>query len=93
MAVRSGAIVLGAGGTLEATLDVALVDYTGGLAWPARARRQSGADDDGAVLEVLGRAQTYPPLEGEGRRDPATRSVVRLSAGWGDGLSLERCPS
>jgi len=32
MAVRSGAIALGAGGTLEATLDVALVDYTGGLA-------------------------------------------------------------
>jgi predicted DNA-binding protein with PD1-like motif len=31
MAVRSGAIALGAGGTLEATLDVALVDYTGGL--------------------------------------------------------------
>jgi predicted DNA-binding protein with PD1-like motif len=32
MAVRSGAIALGAGGTPEATLDVALVDYTGGLA-------------------------------------------------------------
>jgi predicted DNA-binding protein with PD1-like motif len=31
MAVRSGAIVLGADGTPEATLDVALVDYTGGL--------------------------------------------------------------
>jgi predicted DNA-binding protein with PD1-like motif len=32
MAVRSGAIVSGAGGALEAELDVALVDYTGGLA-------------------------------------------------------------
>jgi predicted DNA-binding protein with PD1-like motif len=32
MAVRSGAIALGADGTPEATLDVALVDYTGGLA-------------------------------------------------------------
>ena len=32
MAVRSGAIALGAEGTLEVTLDVALVDYTGGLA-------------------------------------------------------------
>jgi predicted DNA-binding protein with PD1-like motif len=32
MAVRSGVIVSGAGGTAETTLDVALVDYTGGLA-------------------------------------------------------------
>jgi hypothetical protein len=32
MAVRSGVIVSGAGGTLEATLDIALVDYLGGLA-------------------------------------------------------------
>jgi predicted DNA-binding protein with PD1-like motif len=32
MAVRSGAIAGGADGTPEATLDVALVDYTGGLA-------------------------------------------------------------
>jgi predicted DNA-binding protein with PD1-like motif len=32
MAVRSGAVALGADGTPEATLDVALVDYTGGLA-------------------------------------------------------------
>ena len=32
MAVRSGAIVLRAGGGLEAELDVALVDYMGGLA-------------------------------------------------------------
>jgi predicted DNA-binding protein with PD1-like motif len=31
LAVRSGAIVSDAGGTLEATLDIALVDYTGGL--------------------------------------------------------------
>ena len=29
---RSGAIAPGAGGALEAALDVALVDYTGGLA-------------------------------------------------------------
>jgi predicted DNA-binding protein with PD1-like motif len=32
MAVRSGAIVSGAGGALKAELDVALIDYTGGLA-------------------------------------------------------------
>jgi predicted DNA-binding protein with PD1-like motif len=32
MAVRSGVIALGGGGMPEATLDVALVDYTGGLA-------------------------------------------------------------
>src|SRR5450759_1644699 len=32
MAVRAGVIVSGAGGTLEAELDVALVDYLGGLA-------------------------------------------------------------
>jgi predicted DNA-binding protein with PD1-like motif len=32
MAVRSGAIVLGEDGALQATLDVALVDYTGGIA-------------------------------------------------------------
>ena len=32
LAVRSGVIAPGAGGALEAKLDVALVDYTGGLA-------------------------------------------------------------
>ena len=32
MAVRSGAIVLGSAGRPEAALEVALVDYTGGLA-------------------------------------------------------------
>jgi predicted DNA-binding protein with PD1-like motif len=32
MAVKSGTIALGASGTLEAELEVALVDYTGGLA-------------------------------------------------------------
>jgi predicted DNA-binding protein with PD1-like motif len=32
LAVRSGAITPGAGGALEAELDIALVDYTGGLA-------------------------------------------------------------
>src|SRR5258708_13817780 len=32
MAVRSGVIASGAGGALDAELDVALVDYTGGLA-------------------------------------------------------------
>jgi predicted DNA-binding protein with PD1-like motif len=32
LAIRSGAIAPGAGGASEATLDVALVDYTGGLA-------------------------------------------------------------
>jgi predicted DNA-binding protein with PD1-like motif len=38
MAVRAGAIALGAEGRLEATLDVALVDYTGGLAMGRLAR-------------------------------------------------------
>ncbi len=32
MAVRSGVIASGAGGALDTELDVALVDYTGGLA-------------------------------------------------------------
>jgi predicted DNA-binding protein with PD1-like motif len=32
LAIRSGLIAAGAGGTLDAVLDVALVDYTGGLA-------------------------------------------------------------
>ena len=32
LAVRSGVIAPGAGGALEAELDIALVDYTGGLA-------------------------------------------------------------
>jgi predicted DNA-binding protein with PD1-like motif len=32
LAIRSGSVAPGAGGTLEATLDVALVDYLGGLA-------------------------------------------------------------
>jgi predicted DNA-binding protein with PD1-like motif len=32
LAIRSGAIAFGAGGALEATLNIALVDYTGGLA-------------------------------------------------------------
>ena len=32
LAVSSGSIASGAGGTLEAELDVALVDYLGGLA-------------------------------------------------------------
>ena len=45
----AGVIAPGASGALEADLDVALVDYTGGhRRGPADARRQSGADDDGA---------------------------------------------
>ncbi len=32
LAIRSGTIAAGAGGALQAELDVALVDYTGGLA-------------------------------------------------------------
>ena len=32
LAIRSGVIAAGAGGTLEAELDIAVVDYTGGLA-------------------------------------------------------------
>ncbi len=32
LTVKSGMIALGASGTLEAELEVALVDYTGGLA-------------------------------------------------------------
>ena len=49
LAVSAGVIAPGASGALEAELDVALVDYTGGLAeGRLHARRQSGADDDGA---------------------------------------------
>ena len=55
MAVRSGAIVSGAGGTLAAQLDVALVDYTGGL---AEGRLKRGDNPVlmtmELVLEVLG---------------------------------------
>ena len=32
LAIRSGSVAMGAGGTLEAELDIALVDYLGGLA-------------------------------------------------------------
>jgi hypothetical protein len=55
MAVRAGAIVSGAGGTLAAQLDVALVDYTGGL---AEGRLKRGDNPVlmtvELVLEVLG---------------------------------------
>ena len=55
MAVRSGAIVSGARGTLAAQLDVALVDYTGGL---AEGRLKRGDNPVlmtmELVLEVLG---------------------------------------
>jgi predicted DNA-binding protein with PD1-like motif len=57
MAVRSGAIVSGAGGTLAAQLDVALVDYTGGL---AEGRLKRGDNPVlmtmELVLEVIGEA-------------------------------------
>jgi predicted DNA-binding protein with PD1-like motif len=55
LAIRSGVIAAGAGGTLEAELDIAVVDYTGGLA-EGRLKR----DDNPVlmtmelVLEVLG---------------------------------------
>jgi predicted DNA-binding protein with PD1-like motif len=55
MAVRSGAIVSGAGGALEAELDVALVDYLGGI---AEGRLKRGDNPVlmtmELVLEVLG---------------------------------------
>lgn len=55
MAVRSGTVAPGAGGGLEATLDVALVDYTGGL---AEGRLQRGDNPVlmtvELVLEALG---------------------------------------
>ena len=55
MAICSGAIVSGAGGTLAAQLDVALVDYTGGL---AEGRLKRGDNPVlmtmELVLEVLG---------------------------------------
>jgi predicted DNA-binding protein with PD1-like motif len=55
MAVRSGAIVLGAEGRLEATLDVALVDYTGGLAMGRLVRGDNPVlMTMELVLEVLG---------------------------------------
>jgi predicted DNA-binding protein with PD1-like motif len=55
MAVRSGAIALGAEGTPEATLDVALVDYTGGLAMGRLTRGDNPVlMTMELVLEVLG---------------------------------------
>ena len=55
MAVRSGTITLSAGGTLEATLDVALVDYTGGLAMGRLVRGDNPVlMTMELVLEVLG---------------------------------------
>lgn len=55
MAVRAGAIVLGAEGRLEATLDVALVDYTGGLAMGRLLRGDNPVlMTMELVLEVLG---------------------------------------
>jgi predicted DNA-binding protein with PD1-like motif len=55
MTVRSGAIVLGAEGRPEATLDVALVDYTGGLAMGRLTRGDNPVlMTMELVLEVLG---------------------------------------
>jgi predicted DNA-binding protein with PD1-like motif len=55
MAVRSGAIVSDADGTLQATLDVALVDYTGGLAMGRLVRGDNPVlMTMELVLEVLG---------------------------------------
>jgi predicted DNA-binding protein with PD1-like motif len=55
MAVRAGAIVLGAEGAPEATLDVALVDYTGGLAMGRLVRGDNPVlMTMELVLEVLG---------------------------------------
>jgi predicted DNA-binding protein with PD1-like motif len=55
MAVRSGAISLGAEGALEATLDVALVDHTGGLAMGRLTRGDNPVlMTMELVLEVLG---------------------------------------
>jgi predicted DNA-binding protein with PD1-like motif len=55
MAVRAGAIALGAEGRLEATLDVALVDYTGGLAMGRLTRGDNPVlMTMELVLEVLG---------------------------------------
>ena len=55
MAVRAGAIVLGAEGQPEATLDVALVDYTGGLAMGRLTRGDNPVlMTMELVLEVLG---------------------------------------
>jgi predicted DNA-binding protein with PD1-like motif len=55
MAVRAGVIVLGAEGRLEATLDIALVDYTGGLAMGRLTRGDNPVlMTMELVLEVLG---------------------------------------
>jgi predicted DNA-binding protein with PD1-like motif len=55
MAVRAGAVALSAEGRLEATLDVALVDYTGGLAMGRLTRGDNPVlMTMELVLEVLG---------------------------------------
>jgi hypothetical protein len=57
MAVRSGAIVSDANGALQATLEVALVDYTGGLAIGRLVRGDNPVlMTMELVLEVLGEA-------------------------------------
>ena len=67
-------IAPGAGGTLEAELDIALVDYLGGIAeGRLHARRQSGADDDGAGA---GGAVSSPWLR---RGRPRLRRVHHLA--------------
>jgi predicted DNA-binding protein with PD1-like motif len=54
LAIRSGAIVSGAGGALEAELDIALVDYTGGVAEGRLARGDNPVlMTTELVLEVL----------------------------------------
>jgi predicted DNA-binding protein with PD1-like motif len=70
MAVSTGAIVSGAGGALDAELDVALVDYTGGL---AEGRLMRG---DNPVLMTM---ELVLEVFGEGRRNRQrlTRTRVR----------------
>jgi predicted DNA-binding protein with PD1-like motif len=60
LAVRSGIIAVGASGALEATLDIALVDYTGGLAEGRLVRGDNPVlMTMELVLEVLGAGREH----------------------------------
>jgi hypothetical protein len=52
MAIKSGTIAIGASGTLEAELEVALVDYTGGLAEGRGGEGRVGRGDNPVLMTM-----------------------------------------
>ena len=96
LAISSGVIAPGAGGALEAELDIALVDYTGGLAeGRLDARRQSGADDDGAGAGGGGGGRLVARIEAGQvvaalRSPPKYRKQPHAQIGWVSQLGTTR---